>query len=88
MILLILCPFFGYDAFDLLPGILSLLLGLGMISIGNCFSNNRGYMKAFCRPLSRACHSMFYGRSNSGGGPSTTANPSQAGGGGPVPVRV
>ena len=88
VIFLAVWPSMGFDMYDLLPGLLSFVLGFGMISIGRCFANNRGYMKAFCRPLSRACHAMFYGSRGRSSGNATSSGSAAGATGAPIPVRV
>lgn len=64
----ILFPFFGYDADTdgrpqghLAYGTLHILAGIGIIGLSRCLSNNRRYLVAFCRPISRAWRIIFYG---------------------------
>jgi hypothetical protein len=78
--LMILWPIFGYDMFDLVPGLLCILVGAGMISVQSLISNNRVYMSVFCRPMSRAFHSMLYGSTSAASGTTRSV--------GPVPVSV
>lgn len=58
----IMFPFFGYYFGDyLLRGALYILVGIGIIGLSTCLSNNRRYCVAVCRPVSRAGRTMFYG---------------------------
>ena len=73
IILLIIWPMDGFDSFDVAPIFFTFIFGMGMISVGKCFSNNRRRLSSICRPLSQACSTIFFGRSNSSNATSAPA---------------
>ena len=65
VVVMCLAPFSGWFLESLFEGLVPILIGFGMIAVGNCFSSSRLCLAAICRPFGQAFGSIYHGQPSS-----------------------